>query len=369
VTTEAEPDRGAIGFAEKLFAILDEGDFTSTYKYAVILALLDLCLERSEVDGRVPRWVTTEDLARRVIVIYWPHTRSYLERGVLRQNRGGQAEILSAISKFKVNVAAAAHSLWRARIEQPKLFQRLVRKVEWTLVEYPLPRLQRVDRKLAPFIYEIGWDEGVKKTWFDSLAPAERVVRFVDQSADHLVRLAGLIRPLVQREWAERVARMNRNIVEEARLENFLFANERTALTPVRKDLADLDDGCFYCGKPLEGKGEVDHFIPWSRHPDDGIDNLVVADTSCNNRKSDRLAATDHVWSWLKRAREKAPQLREIAQRHSWEQDAATTFNAARSIYLRLPSDARLWRWNEGLVLIETERLRRILGVEAASIP
>jgi 5-methylcytosine-specific restriction endonuclease McrA len=39
----------------------------------------------------------------------------------------------------------------------------------------------------------------------------------------------------------------------------------------------------------------VDHFIPWSRYPNDAIENLVVAHERCNGRKSDFLAASDHV--------------------------------------------------------------------------
>jgi len=46
VTPDVQPDRGAIAFAERVIALLDEGAFTATYKFAVLLALLDLCLER-----------------------------------------------------------------------------------------------------------------------------------------------------------------------------------------------------------------------------------------------------------------------------------------------------------------------------------
>ena len=35
----------AIGFAEKVLELLDESRYTATYKYAVLLALIDLCLE------------------------------------------------------------------------------------------------------------------------------------------------------------------------------------------------------------------------------------------------------------------------------------------------------------------------------------
>ena len=37
-----EPDGGPIAFAERLLSLLDEGRFTATYKFAVLLALIDL---------------------------------------------------------------------------------------------------------------------------------------------------------------------------------------------------------------------------------------------------------------------------------------------------------------------------------------
>ena len=35
----------AIRFAERVLELLDDGRYTATYKYAVLLGLMDLCLE------------------------------------------------------------------------------------------------------------------------------------------------------------------------------------------------------------------------------------------------------------------------------------------------------------------------------------
>jgi len=37
-------DQSLIRFAEKVLALLDQGTFTTTYKYAVLLGLMDVCL-------------------------------------------------------------------------------------------------------------------------------------------------------------------------------------------------------------------------------------------------------------------------------------------------------------------------------------
>jgi hypothetical protein len=67
-------DRGVIGFAEKMLGLLDEGRFTATYKYAVLLGLMDLCIENTTASGAPPSVVTTDQLAGKVLETYWPHT-------------------------------------------------------------------------------------------------------------------------------------------------------------------------------------------------------------------------------------------------------------------------------------------------------
>jgi len=44
---------------------------------------------------------------------------------------------------------------------------------------------------------------------------------------------------------------------------------------------------CFYCGKPIERKFEIDHFNPFSKSRDGTVDNLVASCIPCNKTKSD----------------------------------------------------------------------------------
>jgi hypothetical protein len=82
-------DRGAIGFAEKVLELLEEGRYTATYKYAVLLALIDLCLELTEASGAPPQMVTTRQLADKIVEIYWPHTLPFAGHSAAN---GAQAE-------------------------------------------------------------------------------------------------------------------------------------------------------------------------------------------------------------------------------------------------------------------------------------
>ena len=66
-TVSATDQRGAIGFAEQVLELLDEGRYTATYKYAVLLALLDVCLEHTQSSGAPPEMVATRQLADKIV--------------------------------------------------------------------------------------------------------------------------------------------------------------------------------------------------------------------------------------------------------------------------------------------------------------
>lgn len=182
---------------------------------------------------------------------------------------------------------------------------------------------------------------------------------------DGLVTLNGLLRPLIHREWARWVARMNG--MEEARLEMFLFGQARINLAPVREGLSELQRGrCFYCDVAI-GRGtrapHVDHFIPWSRYPNDAIENLVVAHDSCNGRKKDFLAASEHVARWRDRfSGSFAGELRDLATSLGWESAGERSVAAARGIYFRLPGDMPLWVRGAEFVADDVARVREVLG-------
>lgn len=99
---------------------------------------------------------------------------------------------------------------------------------------------------------------------------------------------------------------------------------------PVRGALMDLEgDCCFYCQARSRAADRlvVDHFIRWARHPDNGLNTLVLAHDRCNQNKIGRLAADAHVLRWAERLREGSKVYSGVAQ----------------GIYARLSADAQLW--------------------------
>ncbi len=351
MTTADRAADGALALAERIFVMLDRGGFVATYKYAVLLALLDLCLELTSRRGEPPTSLTTRQLAEKVVQLYWPHTMPYgagRSALVLRQNNAGQAKLVGLIARFRERHAPdPSASLSRARAEAPEAFERLVRGVEWKLIEMPLPRLQVVGRKEDRFLYQIGWDTAVQSSAVRAYQAGERDqfdnrILLLPSVGAQLVRLNGLLRPFIHREWAAKVADLNG--LEEARLERFLFGADRQRTAVLRGPLRDLqEDRCFYCGERLQRRVEVDHFIPWARYPDDAVENLVAADGRCNAAKRDFLASGGHLGRWTERLAAQAAALATIAADAGWESRATATGGVARAIYAGLPDGVDLW--------------------------
>ena len=99
--------------------------------------------------------------------------------------------------------------------------------------------------------------------------------------------------------------------LEESQLDSYLFGSNRIATLRVRAGLWEMQGRrCFYCDRrvPDVAGGHVDHFIPWSRYPDDSLDNFVFADERCNAEKSASFAADIHLERWSRRLRSGVPE-------------------------------------------------------------
>jgi 5-methylcytosine-specific restriction endonuclease McrA len=359
-------DKSALRLAERLIQLLDEGSFTATYKYAVLIGLMDLCMELTSATGSPPDVITTRQLAEKVIELYWSHCMPYTD-GVLRQSASGQqAEIVQRVLRFRESVGGVTLAAAR-RASGAEPYEQLARTVEWKLVEMPIPKLQNIGQVEDRFIYEYNFPRRLDNQrllqpyWEGQGEGFDNRLLLRDNVGASLIALNGVLRPLIHRQWAMMVAKLNGR--EEAALEKFLFGHERIPLDPVRRPLRELQDHrCFYCDDKLSTKYEVDHFIPWARHADDGIHNLVAADQKCNGRKHDYLAAAEHVERWRRRARESASDLAEIARKASWESRPDRTLSVARAIYQMLPEDARLWRAGDEFIVIERGRIAAALA-------
>lgn len=362
-------DDAALQFGERLIALLDGGRFTATYKFAVLIALVDRCLERVDSHGRPPDALSGKSVGQRVFELYWPQARPLGGRSVRQSSQPG--DVVSQIERFKETHRVPARSpLARVRARHPQAVAELEQDVVVTVVRMPLSKLQRFGSGASAvedrFIYEFGWPDEVaagrvRRSDFDDTLYLKNGV------AEWLVRMSGLIRPLVQQRWAGFTAQRNRDHLDEAQLEEFLFGQERRSLSAVREPLVTAQEGtCFYCRETLGTRVEVDHFVPWAKHPDDGLDNLVAAHGRCNSQKSKALAAIQpHLQHWTRRFDSESRDARRLetaARELSWPRRADRTLNAARSLYLWLPPGTPLWHSGSTFVPSDPARAAALLA-------
>ena len=279
-----------IKFLTNFQRLLAEGLFTATYKYALLSALADLCVEHGDDSG--DSWtVSLFELSGKLVDYYWRHATPYTGSGssqILRQNTGKQARILTLVSEARDRYGPSLANMMR----NESAWKRLALSVVPTLRDQPLWRLQVLGNEKLDFLYGPAGGEHIE------LRPG---VCFCFR------QFFPLVQDLVRAAWMRDVRRLNGDLMGETTdLSDFLFGAERAALTVARPVLMELQHGkCFYCSAALhEASAEVDHFVPWSRYSADLAHNLVLADRRCNNQKRDRIAHDNHLAKWAERNRQ-----------------------------------------------------------------
>ena len=86
-------------FLAKIQRLFAEGDFTATYKFALLIVLADLAVELGG-DDEIPLTLNHRSIGEKFIELYWQQAAPF-KNGFLAQNHGKQAAIISAIHKFR----------------------------------------------------------------------------------------------------------------------------------------------------------------------------------------------------------------------------------------------------------------------------
>ncbi len=141
-----------LALAERIFALLDQGKKSASYKLAVLMALMDHCLERTARRGVEADSITTRELDERVIGLYWTQAESFqpstgaarvLRQGTSSSRGGTGASILDSVVEFRAHhPTTRTQTPTRARLAHPEAWRALVDEVERTLILMPIPKLQ-----------------------------------------------------------------------------------------------------------------------------------------------------------------------------------------------------------------------------------
>jgi hypothetical protein len=281
-----------IAFLENIQTLLAEGQFTATYKFALLIALADLAVEMGDDSGR-PVEIPTRRIAEKFIEYYWNQTLPWApagreaKAGILAQNTGKPAEVLQRVLEVREWVSEYQVDARR----NPAKWRTLVSEVNRVVKTMPLWKLQVLPGRVLDFLYE-----NVRHGDSVTLRPGV---------AFNLRRYHPLVNGQARAAWADFVRKLRANqplLGQATDLHSFLFGKERTDLSQFRALLHELQDGkCFYCSRPLQRGAPVDHLVPWSRYPVDLAHNFVLADAACNSHKSDFLPDVPFLERWVRR--------------------------------------------------------------------
>lgn len=277
-----------IVFLQQIQRLFSEGDFSATYKFALLLALAELAVEFGDDSG------STLDLPMRQVgekfaELYWRQVTPYSSgesEEILHQNYGAQAAIITPLKHLYRETGGQ----WSKARHQDQ-WDEAMRAVTATVRNMPLKYLQNFGSKTELFLYDYPCPPGL--------------VRLKPGVAFNLRRYQGLIQELARSGWVQHIRKNDRNraiLGQKDDLESFMFGASRASLAAVSAILLPIQDNrCFYCNERLRNDGEVDHFIPWARYPRDTAHNFVLAHRGCNNDKRAMLAAKRHLDHWLNR--------------------------------------------------------------------
>ena len=273
-----------LGFLANVQRILEEGRFTATYKFALLIALTDLAVECGDHDGDALT-LPLNAIAEKFIAMYWGHTRPFAG-AILQQSTGENIALLRRLAEMQslAPMLAAAR-----RLPEWSAFVRTVAQLVQIMPLYKLQALRGGGRLV--FLYEEKAEHGT--------------IRLLPGVAYCLRRFSGLIRMLARNAWVDEVRgyAANRQYVAESHsLPEFLFGVDRGVLNRVREVLQALQAGrCFYCHEPVHHGAQVDHFVPFALYPSDLAHNFVLAHSGCNGDKASLLADLPHLDSWIER--------------------------------------------------------------------
>ena len=280
-------------FLKNIQLILQSGSFSSTYKFALLISLSRLAIEKGE-DSGVSLSLEYTDIAEKFIELYWkqavPYTFNVEGQLILNQNNGKQAAIVNRI----IDLRQSYTSLGLLRRDSG-VWLKLVKDVARTVKDMPVRYLQNINGQNFEFLYQL------------NLCGKQLVL--MPQVMYCLRQFSEIIEELCQKRWIDYIRKNSTNspiLNKLPNLEQFMFEPSRNQLNAVANVLVELQDcKCFYCNKSMKkGNYAVDHFIPWSMYPSDTGHNFVLADTNCNSKKSNSLASDEFLDKWQERNEE-----------------------------------------------------------------
>lgn len=336
-------------FLTRVQELLGEGSKSSTYKFALLQAIADLCVEKPQPKHGDSLPIHLHDLARKFAAYYWMHDRPFSNGEPLSQhnNKRKPLAILNVLEEYRRVEGDSLASLQND--------SKVVAKIARTVRDMPIKHLQNVGDHSDEFIYS-----------FDDLKNGQEINIF-STAVTAFRRFHPIFTQMIRGAWIEKVRALNHDVLEsESELWAYLFGAHRSSLKDYRSVLREHQENrCFYCDKKIQDEGALDHFIAWKRYPIDLGHNFVFAHTKCNSSKTDFLAAPDHISRWLEQNIRNKDVLSQEFKRLDLRHDVTRTVRVAQWAYEQGSiSKAPLWTKGNETILFDERALSLLSAVQ-----
>ena len=358
VSDTIEESNQSLDPVQGVLEILSRASMTGTNKLGLLLALLDLAPETL----RDNRPIAKNELATRYLDLHWEHGRPYGEL-VLRQSSAKKSRsdetiaddttVMQKVHELRHLLQEMAHGDFQSQPlevvrhkigntpnndEWDDALNKSIAQIEKDLWRNPVDKLQNLPGNPGRFLFEHD----------------RREIRFLDGVAEQLTRFSGVLRPLVQFQFAELVARINRENLNapDHDIHQHLFGQDRIMPpSDIRSGLVELQGRkCIFTGRQLRRSYiSLDHVIPWSRIRLSHVENFVMTTKSTNSSKADSLLGPNLIDRWLKHLDGKSQEIELLAAEHNWPTDPDRVRRAALQIYEVLDPAVGVWQGDGGV--------------------
>jgi len=361
---KSAPKIDPLVLAQKCFVLIETTKKSGTYKYATLLALLNVIVRSVDKHGQPQQKVMISDIGCEVMRLYWNQAVPFMGNVPLKQAPG--PDIVDKIVRYRTvhNLKLPRVTVDQARRKDPTSFKKLEKDIIKTVADMPIQFLQKFGdgnkSREELFLYAPSWMGNLPKKQIETAH-----LTLKPGVGEGLLLLSPLLRTQVENQWMGYVSDLNK--LDTSALNDYLFGFMRSAVATFAKYLMPLQGGkCFYCGTGInKGSVHVDHVIPWSISHDDGLDNLVATCKACNSNKSSLLLGLSHLKNWSKRLAVGSLEnlaINKLAAKHKLHRDLNLTHNHARSAYRLAPPGTSVWNSHNKISTIDKSASHRILG-------
>lgn len=259
------------------FVFSDSCRKRNTYKFGLIKALLDNVFNgKQEKEGVI---YTYEELFGRFAENYWNLVVKY----DLRQMRKDSKSVYSKIETIFFNAITENPVL--AALEFDSIDERSKKKI-----------IAKVATECKTCVVGALYEDFDGIIYSFDLKGTGIVLNHCVY--EFLLKYKAEIEKINYYSWAKFLEQINDDNVLVRVIDKLELATPRRDDLSVYREILRKEfeeDTCFYCGRKLQKKIHVDHFIPWSFVRDDKMWNFVLSCPTCNERKNNRIPTRDYL--------------------------------------------------------------------------